>query len=81
MVFRDGGCRRRGSELAGMVSRYGQQLAACQTGFRTRADHAEKFQLAEPRLMTKLSIVQNVFGVRPSGMDGRRFDNFRFFSR
>ena len=82
-VFRDGELPLQGgSELAGMVSRYGQQLASlAKLDFEHAQITAEKFQLAEPRLMTKLSIVQAAFGVRPSGMDGRRFDNFRFFSR
>jgi len=82
-VFRDGELPLQGgSELAGMVSRYGQQLASlAKLDFEHAQITAEKFQLAEPRLMTKLSMVQAAFGVRPSGMDGRRFDNFRFFSR
>jgi hypothetical protein len=83
-VFRDGELPLQGgSELAGMVSRYGQQLASlAKLDFEHAQITAEKFQLAEPRLMTKLSIVQGAFGVRPGGMDGnRRLDNFRFFSR
>jgi hypothetical protein len=81
-VFRDGELPLQGgSELAVMVTRYGQQLASlAKLDFEHAQITAEKFQLAEPRLMAKLSIIQGAFGVRPSSQD-RRFDNFRFMMR
>jgi len=82
-VFRDGELPLQGggSELGMMVTRYGQQLASlAKLDFEHAQITAEKFQMAEPRLMAKLSIIQGAFGVRPSSTD-RRFDNFRFMMR
>jgi hypothetical protein len=46
------------------VSRYGQQLARlAKLDFARAESSANKFQLAEPRLMSQLAIVRNVLGV------------------
>ncbi|HEY6045788.1 MAG TPA: hypothetical protein VIU65_04245 [Pyrinomonadaceae bacterium] len=82
-VFRDGELPLQGggSELGMMVTRYGQQLASlAKLDFEHAQITAEKFQMAEPRLMAKLAIIQGAFGVRSSTQD-RRFDNFRFMTR
>jgi hypothetical protein len=82
-VFRDGELPLQGggSELGVMVTRYGQQLASlAKLDFEHAQITAEKFQMAEPRLMAKLAIIQGAFGVR-SNTQERRFDNFRFMVR
>lgn len=78
-VYRDGELPLQGgSELGGMISRYGQELASlAKLDFERAQLTAERFQFAEPRLMAKLAIVQGAFGVRPSPFDTQRF-NFRF---
>ena len=83
-VFHDGELPLQGrSQLANMVSRYGRELASlAKLDFEHAQITAEKFQLAEPRLMAKLSIIQSAFGVRMTPLDNnRRFENFQFFSR
>jgi hypothetical protein len=73
-----------GSDLGNMVLRYGQELASlAKIDFDRARTTADKFQLPEPRLLTKLSIVQGVFGVRPAAFDngGQRNQNFRFVMR
>jgi hypothetical protein len=83
-VFRDGELPLQGgSQLARVVSRYGQELASlAKLDFEHAQITAEKFQFAEPRLMAKLSIVQSAFGVRPTSLDNnRRFENMRFVTR
>ena len=83
-VFRDGELPLRGgSQLGRVVARYGQELASlARLDFEHAQITAEKFQFTEPRLVTKLSIVQGAFGVRQTSLDNnRRFENFRFFTR
>jgi hypothetical protein len=83
-VFRDGELPiQGGSELGAMVTRYGQQLASlAKLDFDRARMTADKFLLPEPRLLTKLSIVQGVFGVQPFNNDNsRRFQNFNFVVR
>ncbi|HEX6186821.1 MAG TPA: hypothetical protein VFZ40_01970 [Pyrinomonadaceae bacterium] len=83
-VFRDGELPLQGgSELGRVVARFGQQLAAlAKVDFERAQATADRFQFAEPRLMSKLSIVQGAFGVRqPSPENSRRFDNIRFMTR
>ena len=83
-VFRDGELPLQGgSELGRVVARFGQQLASlAKVDFERAQATADRFQLAEPRLMSKLSIVQGAFGVRqPSPENSRRFDNFGFMTR
>jgi len=83
-VFRDGELPLSGgSDLGNMVMRYGQELASlAKLDFDHARTTADKFQLPEPRLLTKLSIVQGVFGVRQASFDnGRRGQNFQFVTR
>ena len=83
-VFRDGELPiQGGSELGAMVARYGQQLASlAKLDFDRARMTADKFLLPEPRLLTKLSIVQGVFGVQPFTNDNsRRFQNLNFVVR
>ena len=64
-IFKDGELQLAGgSGLSDMVSRYGQQLAMlAKVDFARAESSANKFQLAEPRLMSQLAIVRNVLGV------------------
>jgi len=83
-VFRDGELPiQGGSELGGMIARYGQQLASlAKLDFDHARMTADKFLLPEPRLLTKLSIVQGVFGVQPVNDNFRRNqNNFQFVMR
>jgi hypothetical protein len=83
-VFRDGELPiEGGSDLGGMVARYGQQLASlAKIDFDHARMTADKFQLPEPRLMAKLAIVQSAFGVRPVPADNNgRNQNFQFVMR
>lgn len=83
-VFRDGEMPLQGgSELGRVVARFGQQLASlAKTDFERAQATADRFQFAEARLMSKLSIVQGAFGVRQASPENfRRFDNFRFMTR
>ena len=83
-VFRDGELPiQGGSQLGRSVARFGRQLAdLAKIDFERAQATAERFQFSEPRLMTKLSIVQGAFGVRPGSVDNfRRFDNTRFMTR
>jgi hypothetical protein len=81
-VFREGELPLQGnSELAQMISRYGQELASLsKLDFERAQITAEKFQFAEPRLIAKLAIAQGAFGVKPSQQNDGRF-NFRFLTR
>lgn len=83
-VFEDGELPIRGrSALSNMVARYGQQLATlARADFEHARMTADRFQLAEPRLFAKLSIVQGALGVTPPGGENRRrFQNFDFMMR
>jgi hypothetical protein len=77
-IFKDGELQLAGgSGLSDMVSRYGQELAMlAKVDFARAESSANKFQLAEPRLMSQLAIVRNVLGVpqvaAPSGGFGGR---------
>src|SRR6185503_1975892 len=64
-IFKDGELQLAGgSGLSEMVSRYGQELAMlAKLDFARAESSANKFQLAEPRLMSQLAIVRNVLGV------------------
>ena len=72
------------SDLVGMVARYGQELA---TLAKVDFDHArmtaDRFQMIEPRLNAKLSIVQSIMGVQPvTNFNNRRGqNNFQFVMR
>lgn len=64
-IFRDGELPfEGGSGLGNMVARYGQVLATlAKSDFARAESSANKFYLAEPRLVTKLAIVRNILGV------------------
>jgi hypothetical protein len=84
-VFRDGELPLQGgSDLGNMVVRYGQELAAlAKIDFERARTTADRFQLAEPRLLAKLSIVQVALGVQPIAIDNsnRRQRDFQFIVR
>jgi len=83
-IFKDGEMSLRSdNDLVGMVSRFGQELASlAKVDFDQARVTADKFQLPEPRLNTKLQIVQSVLGVqRPANDNNRRFQNFQFVTR
>jgi hypothetical protein len=83
-VFRDGELPLQGgSDLGNMVARYGQELAAlAKIDFDRARMTADRFQLAEPRLMARLSIVQSALGVQPVVVNNnRRRQDFQFFVR
>src|SRR5439155_2534339 len=83
-IFREGELPiQGGSELGGMIARYGQQLASlAKLDFDHARMTADKFLLPEPRRLPKLSIVQGVFGVQPVNDNLRRnHNNFQFVMR
>jgi hypothetical protein len=84
-IFREGELSlRANSDLIGMVARYGQQLAVlARSDFERAHVTADKFQMTEPRLNAKLSIVQSILGTQPArNFNNRRpQDNFQFVMR
>ncbi len=68
-MFRDGEMTiQGGSGLMATINRYGQELAVlARSDFERSETLAGRFQFAEPRIMTRLAIVQGLLGVRPSG--------------
>jgi hypothetical protein len=83
-IFKEGELSLRAdSDLIGMVSRYGQELASlAKVDFDHARMTADKFQLAEPRLNAKLSIVQSILGTQPAANFNRRNqNNFQFVMR
>jgi hypothetical protein len=74
---------RADNDLVGMVNRYGQELAAlAKIDFEHARMTADRFQLTEPRLNAKLSIVQNILGRQPNVNNFRRNqNNFQFVMR
>ena len=74
---------RADNDLVTMVARYGQELAAlAKIDFEHARMTADRFQLSEPRLNAKLSIVQNVLGGQPPSNNFRRGqNNFQFVMR
>jgi hypothetical protein len=64
-IFKDGELPLQGgSDLGNMVAQYGQELATlAKIDFERAQTAANKFQLAEPRILVQLSIVRNVLGV------------------
>ncbi len=65
-MFRDGEMTMQGgSSLTAMVNRVGQELALlARSDFARSETLAGRFQFAEPRIMTRLTIVQGLLGVR-----------------
>jgi len=82
-VFKDGELSLRGdSDLVGMVTRYGQELAAlAKVDFDHARMTADKFLLPEPRLNAKLSIVQRALGIQPLVNNNNGRQNLRFVTR
>jgi len=72
------------SDLVSMVARYGQELASlAKVDFDHARMTADRFQMTEPRLNAKLSIVQSIMGVQPvTNFNNRRGpNNFQFVMR
>jgi hypothetical protein len=75
---------RADNDLVAMVARYGQELATlAKIDFEHARMTADRFQLTEPRLNAKLSIVQNILGVQPltNSNNRRGQNNFQFVMR
>ncbi len=68
-MFRDGEMAIQGGNgLTSMVNRYGQELAVLARSDFDRSDAlAGRFQFPEPRIMTRLAIVQGLLGVKSAG--------------
>jgi hypothetical protein len=82
-IFKDGELPlESGSELGSMVARYGQQLAKlAKLDFERAETSANKFQLAEPRLLARLTMVRNVLGVPQAGGSNNAFGGRGFARR
>jgi hypothetical protein len=83
-MFKDGELSLRSdSDLVGMVARYGEELASlAKVDFDGARMTADKFQLPEPRMNARLSIVQSILGTQPmASFNNRRGPNFQFFMR
>ena len=82
-IYKDGELSLRGdNDLVGMVARFGQELAAlAKIDFDHARMTADRFQLTEPRLNAKLSIVQNVIGGQAAPVNNNRRQNFQFVMR
>jgi hypothetical protein len=82
-IFKDGELPLAGgSGLSDMVSRYGQELAAlAKIDFARAETSANRFQLAEPRLLSQLAIVRNVLGVPQAAPANNGFGGGRGFGR
>ena len=67
-MFRDGEMSIQGGNgLTSTVSRFGQELAVlARSDFERSETLAGRFQFAEPRIMTRMSIVQGLLGVKPA---------------
>ena len=66
-MFRDGEMAMQGGNgLTATLNRYGQELAnLAQNDFERSETLTGRFQFAEPRIMTRLAIVQGLLGVKP----------------
>jgi len=83
-MFKDGELSLRSdSDLVGMIARYGEELASlAKVDFEGARMTADKFQLPEPRMNARLSIVQSILGTQPlASLNNRRNPNFQFFMR
>lgn len=80
-IFRDGELPLQGGGgLSATVSRFGQELSLlARTDFERSETLAGRFQLAEPRILTRLSIVQGLLGVNPTSQPNTNF--FRGFGQ
>lgn len=65
-MFRDGEMAMQGGNgLTSYINRFGQELAVlARSDFERSETLAGRFQFAEPRIMTRLAIVQGLLGVR-----------------
>ncbi|HJP92531.1 MAG TPA: hypothetical protein VJ875_11275 [Pyrinomonadaceae bacterium] len=68
-IFRDGEMAIQGGNgLTAMINRYGQELAVlARSDFERSETLSGRFQFAEPRIMTRMAIVQGVLGVKAVG--------------
>jgi len=82
-MFKDGELSlRNDSDLVGMVGQYGQELAVlAKVDFDGARMTADKFQLPEPRMNARLSIVQSILGTQPLANLSNRRQNLQFFTR
>ena len=66
-IFKDGELPLRGGgALTAIVTRYGSELASlAKIDFEKAQSMTEKFQLAEPRVLARLTMVREVLGVKP----------------
>src|SRR5262245_9410360 len=83
-IFKDGELSLRSdNDLVGMIASFGRQLASlAKVDFDGARMTADKFQLPEPRMNARLSIVQSILGVQPVGnFNNRRGQNFQVFAR
>ena len=84
-MYKEGELSLRGdNDLVGMVARYGQELATlAKIDFEHARMTADRFQLTEPRLNAKLSIVQNILGGQAVAINSNRRgpNNFQFVMR
>lgn len=76
-IFREGEMSiQGGSGLTSTINRYGQELALlARTDFERAETLAGRFQFAEPRIMTRLSIVKGLLGAPPSATQTLRAEN------
>lgn len=81
-IYKEGELSMRAdSDLVGMVARFGYQLSSlAKLDFEGARATADKFQLPEPRMNARLSIVQSILGTQPNFNNRRRTD-FPFFVR
>jgi len=65
-MFRDGEMAMQGGNgLTSYINRFGQELAVlARSDFERSETLAGRFQFAEPRIMTRLAIVQGLLGIR-----------------
>jgi hypothetical protein len=83
-IFKDGELSLRSdNDLVGMVQTFGRELAAlARVDFDGARMTADRFQLPEPRMNARLSIVQSILGTQPvANPNNRRGQNFQFFTR
>jgi len=82
-IFKEGELPMQGgSGLGEMVAQYGQQLASlAKIDFDRAQTTANKFQLAEPRILAQLTIVRNVLGVPEAAPVNNGFGGGRGFFR
>jgi hypothetical protein len=75
-MFRDGEMTMSpGNGLTSTINRIGQELAnLARTDFERSEVLAGRFQMAEPRIMTRLSIVQELLNTRPPQPGGPSFN-------